>query len=158
RCRDRGRRRARFGEVGMKDIFDFFPFNLGATEGWIVIYAMMVVPILLVTRAVRNAVGKALDGAAPRGTLAVAAAGPDVGYRMPAVPVTPPHQRLTIGSIPIGDEIWVVAYMRGGSEAVAASLVANAVAAGWLTPDPSGSYQIHRPPHRTDALMTAFLA
>ena len=70
----------------MRDIFGFFPFDMGPTEAWAFIYLMMAIPVLLVTRKIRDVVGEKLDEPPRRsGVVQMSTAG-GAAYRMAAAP------------------------------------------------------------------------
>ncbi len=73
-------------------MFDFWPFNLGPSEGWVFLYILMAGGVTAVTYWLCSAIGAALDRR-PEGAPDLAAAsgggGPSGVYRTPGLPRAP---------------------------------------------------------------------
>ena len=81
-------------------MFDFWPFNLGPSEGWVVLYLLLSGGVTLTTYAVCSALGASLDRR-PDGLPDLAAAapsGPGGVYRTPGRAAR--HKRLHNGPLP----------------------------------------------------------
>jgi len=118
----------------MSHAFHVWPFNLGPSEGWVFIYLAMAATTIFVFNRVAAAVGVAIDRRNEARAAATADASPIDGdaYRTPGR-VT--ERRLAIGAIPGDDDVWLIAYLRGGVGGVAELLACKALDGGYLAAD-----------------------
>src|SRR5436190_14790624 len=114
----------------MSSLFNFWPFNMGPTEGWVFLYLIMACVTMFIVNRVAAAIGEAADKRSEAASLA--SAGDDENpiqgdaYRTPGK-VPSARRRLAVGTIPHDDDIWVIAYMRGGTEGVTELIVGSAI-------------------------------
>ena len=106
--------------------FDFYPFNVPAGTEFLGIYAVTSIVVLLATYGVREAVARGIDRA-HRPTVAPAPGG---SYRGGAA-----GDELQIGDVPRPDQVLALAYLFGGTTQVSFTLIATALAEGWLSPE-----------------------
>ncbi|HEU4731251.1 MAG TPA: hypothetical protein VFT22_25330, partial [Kofleriaceae bacterium] len=113
----------------MSELFGFWPFNLPASEGWVFLYLVMAGGVLFFTHVLCIVIGAAFD----RRSYAPAPPEPLGGgaYRTPGIVARP--GKLAIGQIPHEDEVYVIAFMRGGTNAVAEVIAGRALGQGYLT-------------------------
>ncbi len=117
----------------MDELFDFFPFDMDSGPGFMAVFLLISVGLMLLGTVVRGRVARRIDAASMPEP--VAAAVPPGG---PPVPTQgEPGPRLTVGVLPRGEQLWMVAWLRAGRVGVAQTLVANAWAEGWLSSSPS---------------------
>src|SRR5262249_26153966 len=136
RCCPHRYRPGRPGQGGpMSELFNFPPFNMPASEGWVFLYLMMAGGVLFFTHPACVMIGAALDR---RATPEPAQPGSLGGgaYRSPGR--VGHHDRLAIGTIPHEDEVYLIAYMRGGTNAVAEVLAGRAISEGYLVDQNGG--------------------
>jgi uncharacterized protein (TIGR04222 family) len=110
----------------MMDALEFWPFDMAPGPGFLGFYLVFASGFLwagvLLARALADGGG--------RSALAEEAEG--------QVPAAPPYrqagtrERLSLGWIPLADELWPIAYLRGGRVAVIEALLCTATAAGWI--------------------------
>ncbi|GAH61231.1 unnamed protein product, partial [marine sediment metagenome] len=120
-------------------MLDSWPFNLPASEWWSVIYLLVSFAVTILTYRVTAAVGRWFDR-----------------QRTPA-PDT--QSQLTIGQMPQPHQWSAIAYLRGGTRAVAETLVGSAISDGNLVFDQATSqFQLGAGASRPDPLMAQFIA
>lgn len=118
---------------------DIWPFNMGASEGWAVIYLLMSLVVTIVTYQICRAVGRSFD--------------------RQRTGDQDTHSRLTVGRMPQPDEWMAIAYLRGGTTGVAETLVGAAISEGSLVFDPPRNrFQLGTGANRPDPLMAQFIA
>jgi hypothetical protein len=117
------------------DIFPFFPVNLEGGPDFLVLYAVVVVVSLALLMKYRAVTLAAIDRRAPSD----------------AVP-----NPLAKGRLPTGEEVYAVAWLRGGRSAVRDTLVAAAVADGWFRKHDEGVEVLRPRSHGDAACLDAF--
>ena len=101
--------------------WNFWPFNMGPTEGWAFLYILMAGLTMFVVNQVAKIIGaiadKRREAAAARAAKVEESPIQGDAYRTPGK-VAPPRT-LVIGNIPHDDDIWLIAYLRSGTDGVA---------------------------------------
>src|SRR5690606_10696968 len=108
---------------------------MGPTEGWAAVFLVLAAIVMRVTTVIAKAIGAYFDQ-----RQAAAAEERDLQVRPPGDGIyrTAPSMggpRLTIGRIPHDDDVWLIAYLRGGINAVAEVIVSRALVEGFLVVD-----------------------
>ena len=112
--------------------FDFFPFNLPPGLSFLAVYVLLATGCFIALGTARGAIASALsDGPTRPAVPPPGSLGPS--YRAANAPNRP--EALGIGWLPDGAQVWTVAWLRGGTAAVAEALVAGMISEGWFTPD-----------------------
>jgi uncharacterized protein (TIGR04222 family) len=115
-------------------MFEFWPFDMPRGPSFLWFYAALVIASAVgswwLGRAFAEAIDRRPSDADPT---------PEGGgaYRQAAQPSR--RKRLTLGSIPGADEVFAIAYLRGGTTGLAQALLCTATAAEWLVPGPDSS-------------------
>jgi uncharacterized protein (TIGR04222 family) len=112
-------------------MFEFWPFDMASGPSFLAFYAALVVASAFASLRLGRALAERID----RGPGDADPTGEGGGaYRQAALPSR--RKRLTLGSIPGGDEVFAITYLRRGTTGLAESLLCAATAAEWLVPSP----------------------
>ena len=138
----------------MRETFDFFPFDMPPGFGFVVVFLLISVGLLILGRVVRNELARTFDeSAAPK----VAAPPPTMGgYRTAARGDWAPP--LAVGVLPRGEQLWTVAWLRAGTAGVTQALMAHAGAEGWLATSDGTIFSVTTTEPPSDRVAAAFHA
>lgn len=100
----------------------YWPLNISSGPEFLGVYVVLAVVVFAVSRFVQLIVLSGLDGRLPE-----AQDGP-MGYRR----AFQPGATMRVGTLPSAADVYRIAYLRGGHDAVADALIAQACAQGWL--------------------------
>lgn len=120
----------------MSSAFDFWPFNIGPTEGWAVLYLLMAGGVMWISSRIADVVGAAADRKAMAEADAAAALAIDEtagdAYRTPGKVTS---HRMGIGTLPKDDDVWRIAFLRKGVLGIAELVASLVVTDGYIVAD-----------------------